>query len=229
MARILIINKPKGLTLVEILVVLTIFAIIAVLLFTVFKSGLDSWRSMESNLELYQNASIAVDIITRDLTAAHINASNGAITFRGFDSSAKSGWMTASQADEVFFIAALNPGPGALFELCKAGYFLDSNNTLQRVYFAQTATPPDFAFSGSDYNNRSKAASNITQLNFRYWDSTIPGFIDTWDSRTGQAQAGRLPNMVEVTIDLREPNPVDPLNPKTQRFITNIYVPLGQR
>ena len=212
--------RRKGLTLIEILVVSVIFAILATSLFVVFNTVLYSWRRTQAHLEIHQNARMALDMVTGDLTAAYLNSADATVRFRGYDSGAKSGWMTNSADDELFFVAALNPrlnDANAFTELCKAGYFRDTSNNLYRVYLYFTAFP-NFNFSAADYGNRHKIASNITQLQLRYWDATTAAFVNTWDS--GGAQAGRLPSMVEVTISAKEPN-----SPKTQTFVTNVYIP----
>lgn len=236
----------KGLTLVEILVVIVIFSIISSVLFMVFKAGLDSWRRTESHLEIYQNARMALDMITRDLRAAMLDSSylNTSvsppvpyITFRGFDSASPSGWRTNSIGDEMYFVAALNPtDPTAVFDLCKVGYWLDGNGTpaetrddvLRRYFRAQTTLPPNYNFSVNETSD--KVALYTTQLDFLYYDST-GATSTTWDSTDSSnlQQLGRLPSMVQVTITVREPNPINPLSPKTETFVTNVYIPRSQQ
>lgn len=234
-------RRKKGFTLVEILVAVTIFSIIITMLFTVFKVGLESWRRAESNLEIYQNARIALDMMSRELRAAmldqyYIDASQSPpisfITFRGFDSSSPSGWRANSIGDEIYFVASLNPqNPPANFDLCEAGYWLNGNATadtkddsLQRLYDPPVgASPPVYNFSDG---NSSKLASYVTELNFRYHDGA--GFSDTWDSTTG-SQAGKLPKMVEITITVRERNPINPNIPNIERFRTNVFIPRSQK
>jgi len=234
-------RRKKGFTLVETLVVMTIFSIIVTMLFTVFRIGLESWRRAESNLEIYQNARIALDMMGRELRAAMLDPSYldviqsppvPFITFRGFDSSSPSGWRANSTGDEIYFVASLNPqSPSAKFDLCEAGYWLNGNGTadtrddsLQRFYDPPIgASPPVYNFSNG---NSSKLASYVAELNFRYHDGA--GFSDTWNSTTG-SQAGKLPKMVEITLTVRERNPINPNNPNTERFRTNIFIPRSQK
>lgn len=227
--------RKKGFTLIEILVVGVIFSILSLMLFTVFKSAMDSWRRGESQLEIYENARIAVESITNDLRAAMLDPANTNITFRGFDSAAPSGWRTNNIGDEMYFIATLNPDTTTAWsDLCKVGYWLDGkgtgdtkDDTLEKIYMTQLASSFNPAFGAGDTTRR--LAPYVTQLNFRYWDPTIPGFIDTWNSSPGAAQANRLPRMVEITITVRESNPIDPTSPKTQQFVTNVYIPRSQQ
>ena len=239
--------RRKGLTLIEILVVSVIFAIIATSLFVVFKAGLDSWSRAKSHLNIYENARVILDMITRDLRGAYILPSSGNIsgdssvdiTFKGFDSSSPSGWRTNNIGDELYFVAASNPSinnPNAIFDLCKVGYWLNGKGTanvsddeLERIYVPQTSAPGNFTFGAGDSTSSSRLSQYVTQLNFRYYDPTTSAWSNTWDSGIGGAQAGRLPRSVEVTITVREPYPINPNNPKIQQFVTNIYIPGSQR
>lgn len=213
----------RGMTLIETLISTVIFAILAVSLFVVFKAGLDSWRRAQAHLDVYQEARMALDMITRDLVPAYLNPADATIRFRGYDTSSRSGWMTNSADDELFFIAALSPtlnDSSAVTELCKVGYFRDTTNNLYRVYTYFNALP-NFNFSAADYATRHKIASNVTQLHLRYWDPTLADFVNTntWDSGAG-TQLGRLPSMVEVTISVKERN-----SARIQTFTTNVYIP----
>ncbi len=222
----------RGLTLLEIVVVVTIFSIIATMVFMVFRPALESWRRTESHSEIYQNARTALDMMARDLSAAILSTSDSSITFRGFNGS--SPWRTNSIGDEVYFVAALNPtDPSAKFELCKVGYWLDGKGTattskddeLIRYYDIQTVSPPNYDFSANSTRS-AKIALYVTYLNVRYYDSTAATWKDTWNS--AGAESGRLPRMVEITITVREPVPLNPSDPKTQQFLTNVFIPAGQ-
>lgn len=220
-------GRRRGLTLVEILVVSVIFAIIATSLFVVFKAGLDSWRRSQAHLEVYQNARAALDMMTRELSAAYLNVNNNAITFKGFNSGGIApswGWKPNSGGDEVYFIAALNPAlndPNAKFELCKVGYWLDNNtHQLMRYYYAQTGASPDYNF-GSVNGTSSKIAFNIAELTLQYFDST-GATSDVWDSTNAAnpQQLNKKPSKVEITLKIQEPN-----SAKTQTFTTGVYIP----
>ena len=223
--------RRKGLTLVEILVVSVIFAIIATSLFVVFKAGLDSWRKTQAHLEVYQNARAALDMMTRELSAAYLNSANAAITFRGFRNGGTPppwGWKANSGGDEVYFIAALNPtlnNAAAKFELCQVGYWLDSSkNELNRYYYAQVGAAPDYNF-GSGNGLSTKIASNVTGLTFQYCDVNSGVYYTAWDSTSAispPAQQNNKPSKVEITITIREPNstPV-----RTQVFTSGVYIP----
>ena len=219
--------RRKGLTLIEILVVSVIFAIIATSLFIVFKAGLDSWRRTQAHLEVYQNARAALDMMTRELSAAYLNTDNNTITFRGFSQGAAApAWANNTLGDSVFFIASLNPSLNyndAAFELCKVGYYLDANNQLMKYfYYVKTGTAPIYDFSDNTDVVTQKIASNVTALTFRYFDVS-GGPYTTWDSTSVSSppvQLGAKPAKVQITFTLQEPT-----SAKTQTVTAGVCIP----
>lgn len=75
-------HRNNGMTLVEVLVTLTILGILAVSIYTVFKSGLDAWSKAKTRLEIYQNARVIIDQLTKELQGAFVG---GGATFTGTD------------------------------------------------------------------------------------------------------------------------------------------------
>lgn len=219
--------RRKGLTLIEILVVSVIFAILATSLFVVFKAGLDSWRRTQAHIEVYQNARAALDMMTRELSAAYLNSTNPAITFQGFFKSiVLSGWVTPSGGDEVFFIAALNPSlnyADATSDLCKVGYYLDNTNNqlMKYFYYVKTGTTPNYDFANTTDVIISKIASNVTGFGLWYQDVN-GGHLVRWDSSNPSwtTNFNKKPTRVVITLTVKEPN-----SAKTQTFTTGICIP----
>jgi len=219
--------RRKGLTLIEVLITSVIFAILATSLFVVFKAGLDSWRRTQGHLEVYQNARAALDMMTRELSSAYLNPSNPAITFQGFSGLiVRSGWVSTSVADEVFFIAALNPSlnyGNATSELCKVGYWLRDDNCLMRYfYYQRSGAAPNYDFSNLTNVVNSKIASNITGFSLRYSDSTGSTSNLRWDSSNSSwaTNFNKKPVRVQITLTVKEPN-----STKTQTFTTGVCIP----
>lgn len=61
-------------------------------------------------------------------------------------------------------------------------------------------------------------------LMFQYYDGT--NWINTWDSRTGEANAGKLPVAVKITLITREPVSEDP---QVKTFETIVYLKNSSR
>lgn len=226
--------RRRGLTLIEILVVSAIFAIIVTSLSVVFKAGLDSWSRTQAHLEVFQTARAALDMMTRDLSAAYLNANDANITFQGYAAGA-TGWVapTSGTDSEVFFIAALNPtlnDPNVRFELCQVGYWRNSaTNELRRYYFTQTGAAPDYDFSAhtGTPGNHGDIANNVTAFTLQYFgvDATTGapiGPLATWNSTAAgnPNQFRKKPLKVAISITVQEPN-----SARTQTFTTGVYIP----
>lgn len=60
-------GRVTGFTLIETLIAVTIFSIVAVVLYSIFRSGVISWRRIDKELESQQDIRYALDRLTADL------------------------------------------------------------------------------------------------------------------------------------------------------------------
>lgn len=65
--------EKRGVTLVELLVAMTIFVLIMLGFYTVFRAGMSSWRRGEAETELIQNTRIALDRMGEEIRQALID------------------------------------------------------------------------------------------------------------------------------------------------------------
>ena len=72
--------SKHGLTLIELLLAVTIFSIVASIIYSSFRLGIVSWRRTEANLSRYQKIRHALNLFTEDLTNAFMYE---AIPFKG--------------------------------------------------------------------------------------------------------------------------------------------------
>lgn len=63
-------QRSNSFTLIELLVAMSVLVIIVVLLFQILNHGRNAWSAIERNSRVYENARIALDLITRDLQSA---------------------------------------------------------------------------------------------------------------------------------------------------------------
>ncbi|MFH1778520.1 MAG: type II secretion system protein, partial [Candidatus Omnitrophota bacterium] len=188
-------RRKDGLTLIEVIVVVAIFSIFSGMLFTVFKSSLDSWRRAENLLDIYQNARLVLEQISGEISSALLDQSSSNTSrwakFYGIDETGTR-IKTNSAKDEIFFVAPVeNAGD---MDLCEIGYWLDGKGTpvtsddeLKKHFKPFNAPPPavDFDFDEDITENppatNNIIAQNITDLQFRYYY---------------RAAAGALPNTI---------------------------------
>ncbi len=235
-------HRP-GLTLVEILVVMAIFSILATMLFTVFRGGIDAWRKMETHLDVYQNARIALEQMTQEISQAFLDQSSSDITkwasFYGNDEGGAR-IKTNSAKDEVFFVAPVeNAGD---MDLCEIGYWLDgkgtadtSDDVLMR-HFQKFDSPDDlpirYDFTNADSDDA--LAANVKNLQFRYyyrsaafaaptaiansWNAT-QNLLTNYDAQGSEKNPDGLPNAVEITLTMQTKDGIE-----TKTFTTLVAI-----
>lgn len=185
----------KGLTLLEVLIVVTVLSVLSLSLYTVFKSGVEAWSKSETRLEIYQNARAILDQMSRELAGAFVG---GDVEFRG-------------EADELEFVTNYSDS------IYKIKYELGDDNTLKRKYIEN---PVDY--TSADYANKENGPDGtdqgiidfgfmINDIQFEYWDGDI--WDDDWSS------PNVLPGAVKVVIELVDSD--DNAYP----FETMVYLP----
>ena len=102
----------SGFTLTEILVAVTILAITVAAIYTSFKGGLTSWTKGTIRMERYQNARAALEMMSREISAAIIIAADGSyqIDFYGVDNTETVSGETVDD-DYLCFVAPVREDP----------------------------------------------------------------------------------------------------------------------
>lgn len=121
-------------TVLELLVAMTVFAILVVMLMGMVDSGTKLWRANENRVDSYREARAALGIISRDLSSALAgsNAGHFLINSDAYPLLSNAEKNTNS-AGALFFLSAQPAGaqePGAnKSDVCQVGYFLAYGNT----------------------------------------------------------------------------------------------------
>lgn len=216
-------NSLRGLTLVEILVVIAIFSILATMLFTVFRGGIDAWRKMETHLDMYQNARAALEQMSREISSALLDQTSSDDTkwasFYGKDEKGTK-IETDSAKDEIFFVTPVeNVGD---MDLCEIGYWLkkkDNGNVLMR-HFQNFDAPEDLPikYLFTDADSEDEFIANVKDLQFKYYYRSSSGAAptattDSWDSTENNVtnydlkgvdkNPDGLPEAVEITLTVQ--------------------------
>ncbi|MDD5199667.1 MAG: prepilin-type N-terminal cleavage/methylation domain-containing protein [Terrimicrobiaceae bacterium] len=124
----------RGFTLLELLVSMSILALLLVILMGMVDGATKLWRQSENRVDSFREARAALNIIASDLQSIYVAANPknySAATPKFFALNSPDGAEAAikeSKSDSLFFVAALpsdSQKPGAnKSDLCSVGYFL---------------------------------------------------------------------------------------------------------
>ncbi|MBU4376859.1 MAG: type II secretion system GspH family protein [Candidatus Omnitrophica bacterium] len=217
--------RNSGITLVETLMAVMILSVLALSLYTVFKSGIDAWTKSESRLEIYQNARAVLDQISRELAGAFVDGAD-----------AKLVGAPGVVADELVFVTDFADS------IYKIKYYLmtdaaDTTKTnLMRAYIDYSDS--DHAGEGYDSINyeppvefvKYTKSAMVDDIQFTYLPqitkADVPVFLGDWSDAARVEDIWSdddLPEAVKIVITMKAA-PYDP-NGATYDFETIVYLP----
>ncbi|MBU0633973.1 MAG: type II secretion system GspH family protein [Candidatus Omnitrophica bacterium] len=223
--------RQTGITLIEILVSMSILAILVFILYSAFSVSLRGWKKSDNILQAAGIARVILERIEREISSAFIKTASTEFYCVGFDKNTPSGWRTDSIDGEFYFIAPLNPGDTSQSDFCEVGYWLDGQGTLEakddalmRFYVTDDRKidpSPEFDFDFST-GTSNELSVNITGLEFEFFNSAGTSF-SSWDSRV----SGTAPARMKVTITVETGKGSSATNPDYVRddFSTVISFP----
>ncbi|MCM8812442.1 MAG: prepilin-type N-terminal cleavage/methylation domain-containing protein [Candidatus Omnitrophica bacterium] len=218
--------RKIGSTMVELLVAMAILALLCAILNMVFSVTLKGWRRANNMLIGAQISRFVMEQMSREIQSAMVQEPHAQFYMLGLNAPGAASSRTNSIADELYFIAPLNPGDDNRSDLCEVGYWLHGKGTadpaddeLRRFYFtddrkvhAGGTVNFDFNFSTPAGNSGGAAgefAAHITDLQFTYlhYDRTTNTFVSyaEWDSRPGNTPGNgnddaRLPAALRIQV-----------------------------
>ena len=187
----------KAFSLLEVLVAVAIVGVLSAAVSIAFRSGAQSWTKAKARMDVYQNARIALDVMSRELAAA-VNVS-GVMVMKGDDVTGGLNILTfMTVSDETLYQVSYsledNPGYG--------------EDIIERAYIKN---PDDYDVTDDEtLTDTDDLAYSLTGLEFQY-DSEF-GMTPGWNN-TG------LPNAVRITVT------EDSTATTPRRFSTVVYLP----
>ena len=195
----------KGFTLLEVLVSVSILAIILASVYSAYTSNVESAQWADESRQAHQIARGVLERMSRDLEAACLDLPPGAEGVRleliGEDRVSAEG----DPVDRIDFAAFAHLDPaGAAHapDLCEVGYLLEEDPDRESwiLFRRDSVLPDDEPTEGGVLQEMS---GSILGLDLRYQD--FEGKMwDQWDTSAEDApQAGHLPALVFVTLRVR--------------------------
>jgi len=205
----------RSFTLIELMIAATIFAIVMVSVFSSFRSGVLSVRTVDSNTELFQTGRVTLEQLNADLRNSFAYKAN----FTGFLGTAQ---------ELTFFTVVDNYVNGQIMpELSRVSYASVENNGQSKIVRSSLL---GLAALENDSSGYPESLAENAQLYLRYGylvnGSEAEGlqFKDSWASKdTEESERAKLPQAVEATVIFNI------TVEKEKRFQRTIYLPLAKQ
>ena len=193
------INNRSAFTLVELIVAISLAAMIVLITAMIFKQASNAFSKSDARSEVYQNVRAAFDIIKRDISGSTLNTNYE--LFKAFNDISADTYSTIGAKEGSDILTLLSSAPNLEDKpIALITYFLDTNNILNKAEITDTSTL-NSSIAGFNPNDATgyQLGFNVNTLQFRYHD-TDGTWGDTWDSTTKKY----LPDAVEVEMTISD-------------------------
>lgn len=202
-------------TLLEIMVAISVLALIGMLTFATVANALDARDWLEADDEANQSARIAMERIQRDLELAWLTPNVQAVnTFRTLFIAKN------DDPDRIWFttLSHRRKHPNAReSDQTEVTYWTEDDPTIDDALVLLRREAPRIDQEPEKDGAILPLAYGLKSFNLRYLDPTTNTWKDEWDT-TGIETPYRLPRAARIVLEMLAPDPEDP-----QRLVTRMY------
>jgi prepilin-type N-terminal cleavage/methylation domain-containing protein len=189
----------KAFTLLEVIISVALMAIILASAYACFDAGLRGKRMVEPRVEVFQNARVAMALLTADLR-------NACPLSKDFDFLGMSRTIGQMPADNLDFATHnYTPTDERQADFCETSYFIDGDPETGHLALFRRRNPiiaPDPLSGGS----REEIATGLLGARFEYFDGL--DWYTTWGDEKGKQQTSNkdqpnmsgMPEAVRITL-----------------------------
>ncbi|MFH0732260.1 MAG: type II secretion system protein [Candidatus Omnitrophota bacterium] len=208
-------NRLAGFTLLELLLAVTIFSIVTSVIYSSFRLGIASWKSIEANLSHYQKIRHAVNQFTQDITNTFsyepmpFIGAQGKIEFAGFIKDKNSANGQIAKISYFYYNEGYENGFGKLMR--------------QVLPYSQALKTQENPESGKDLSFSRVLLDDVIDFSISYCygsdDETAPlEWFSQWLAQD------KIPCGVKLELVLKD----DYAQEGKRHFEKRIYIPIGQ-
>jgi len=217
----------KGFTLIELLIAVSIFATVALVLYSTFRGGVVSWQRVDSEFAVHQKIRYVLDRMSVDFKNM-VFISN--VPFEGLP-------------DKVLCTPLLRSEDGTGLRVARVGYYvsfdeddktqgslLRSDEPIKQalvVDVEEDSEQEEAESEEEEADTKEKVLENISEISFKYLhaleaeeeeaeEGPTYEWVDSWDTEYGH------PVGIEVSLIL-----IDPEDKATIELSKRIFVPIG--
>lgn len=205
--------KSNGLTLIELLLALTIFAIVAVAIYAVFSTGIISWRKGESAISLFREIRLGFDMISREIR----------------NQTSYNGSKLIGQADELYFTSLIpfpEEGKREYYRLARIRYFLEDEGEDKVTLWREREWTPSLegameGTEGSSEIDKMRLFQHIKSFDFQYGRKEMEEekIILNWQTDWEDKEKALL--AIKINLELK-------INGESKNLNKVIYLPQGE-
>lgn len=223
-------KQERGFTLIEVLVAVSLLAVISILVWQAMGSATGSKERFEKRDAVFRSSTMILDRITRDLemTALYTNVDLLGVSASG-EQMTKSVFIGSNNGDQdkltfnsYSHVRYLKDTKESDF--AEIGYFLEPSEEEEAagtfVLKKRESSPPDV--EPEQGGGAMVLLENVRELNFRYYDNRKEEFVDSWDTTTSD-YVNRLPRAVEIVLVMQDPMEEE----ATIRFSTVVLIEMA--
>jgi general secretion pathway protein J len=218
-------SSLRGVTLLEVLVSVTILAMIGTMIYASFDQTAKLRERLSTRQEHDHQARIALARVTRDLRAAFLSLHTNQNTQLAAAQTAFKGATSLGQAQvdmTTFTHRRLRSGTHE-GDACEVGYRVEERRGPtpdgRRVLDLLRRESPRIDADPLHGGVVDVLMTDVKTFELAYWDEPAERWSDTWDTQSGTGQPGRLPLRVRVTLTVEEGPQRD-----TRRYSTETHV-----
>ncbi len=212
-----------GMTLIEVMVAMTLFAAVGALVYGGFAQTSRAKKTLEAQLDRYHELRMAMERMVRELSMAyvstHINITPSLqgmrTTFVGKDSGFGDRIDFTSVSHTRVYRDAKESDQNEI------SYFLtDAPDGHGKVLARRMQSRPD---DKPEQGGRVEVLlTDVVEFELEYLDSATWEWVESWDAMAGVSQTNRLPTQVKIRITI--PSIADP--DKRESYVTRASLPM---
>jgi type II secretion system protein J len=214
-----IMNRKSGFTLIELFIAISIFAVVAIALYSTFFAGISVWRRSGKGGDIYHNIRIVFDDMTKELRNT-INMYANVEDIKTIEEEGESSYAFSGGPDEIAFITLEGPfleDDIHQKELVKVIYRFD--RTAGELIRVIADKPIGFDI---EKGKKEVILSNVENFKFEYCYGLDDEFEPYLWKEEWEDEEMRIPRGVRVTFNIKTERIKKPLE-----FSKTIFVPTG--
>lgn len=211
----------RGLSLLEVVVAISILALIGSLTFETIASALDTRDVLEEEDRANQSARVALDRLRRDLRLAYLTSNTSAVATYRTQFIGKN-----EDPDELFFTSLSHHRMYRESRECdqtEVTYWTEDDPTMDGAKVLLRREAPRIDHEPEKDGLIAPLAYHLKEVNYRFINPKTNTWLDEWDS-TGVDQANMLPRAVQIALVFLVPDPEDDTKIVERPYATTVIL-----